>query len=121
MIRVNEASARNRWYGVCALRLHASVGNTIYVDVAPRPANIAADIIGTAAGAAAVGSTPGADTAAEVLDRESNVAGAAAGAAGGVAASAIEGAGKECGGPYRLKPIAAPAALEHLARLSWSG
>lgn len=116
-----EASAKSRVYGVCKLRLPANAGDTLYVDVAPRPASIAADIVGTVAGAAIVGNAPSANTPAEVIVRESGVVGAAAGTAGSVAASKIESAGKECGGPYRLKPIEAPAALEHLTRLSWSG
>lgn len=119
---VLEASARNRWYGTCALRLLAKAGDTIYVDVAPRPANVAAELVGAVAGEAAVGGG-GAGHARmdEILLEKGAAEVAAASTAGGAAASAIEGAGKECGGPFRLTPIAAPAALEQLDRLSWSG
>lgn len=117
---VLEASARNRWYGSCALRVKANAGDTLYVDVAPRPANIAAEIVGAVAGEAVVGGGSGNAGMNEILVDKRAAEVAAASTAGGAAASAIEGAGKECGGPFRLTPIAAPAALEQLDRLSWS-
>lgn len=113
---VLEASARNRWYGSCKLRVTGKAGDTIYVDVAPRPVNVAAEIVGAVAGAAVVGGV-GMD---EILVQKSAAEIAAASTAGGAAASAIESTGKECGGPYRLKPVAASTALESLERLRWS-
>jgi hypothetical protein len=118
---VMEASARNRWYGSCKLRVTAKAGDTIYVDVAPRPVNIAAGLVGAVAGAAVVGGA-GAGHAGmdEILVEKGAAEVAAASTAGGAAASAIESTGKECGGPYRLKPVAASTALESLESLRWS-
>jgi hypothetical protein len=118
---VLEASARNRWYGSCKLRVTAKAGETIYLDVAPRPVNVAAEIVGAVAGAAVVGGgSPGHVGMDEVLLEKGAAEVAAASTAGGAAASAIESTGKECGGPYRLKPVAASVALETLERLRWS-
>jgi hypothetical protein len=115
------ASARNRWYGSCKLRVTAKAGETIYLDVAPRPVNVAAEIVGAVAGAAVVGGgSPGHVGMDEVLLEKGAAEVAAASTAGGAAASAIESTGKECGGPYRLKPVAASVALETLERLRWS-
>jgi hypothetical protein len=96
-------------------------GETIYVDVAPRPVNVAAEIVGAVAGAAVVGAgSAGHAGMDEILMEKGAAEVAVASTAGGAAASAIESAGKECGGPYRLKPVAASAALETLERLRWS-
>jgi hypothetical protein len=118
---VMEASARNRWFGSCKLRVTAKAGDTIYVDVAPRPVNIAAGLVGAVAGAAVVGGV-GAGHAGmdEILVEKGAAEVAAASTAGGAAVNAIESAGKECGGPYRLKLVAASTALESLERLRWS-
>jgi hypothetical protein len=116
-----EASARNRWYGSCKLQVAPKAGETIYVDVAPRPVNVAAEIVGAVAGAAVVGAgSAGHAGMDEILMEKGAAEVAVASTAGGAAASAIESAGKECGGPYRLKPVAASAALETLERLRWS-
>ncbi len=116
-----EASARNRWYGTCKLRVAAKAGETIYMDVAPRPVNVAAELAGAVAGAAVVGGVSAGHAGMdEILVAKGAAEVAAASTAGGAAASAIESAGKECGGPYRLKPVAAPTALESLERLRWS-
>ena len=118
---VLEASARNRWYGSCKLRVTGKAGDKIYVDVAPRPVNFAAEIVGAVAGAAVVGGgNAGHAGMDEILMEKGAAEVAAASTAGGAAASAIESAGKECGGPHRLKPVAASAALESLERLRWS-
>ena len=103
---VVEASADNRLFGICRLALRPAAGDTIYLDVAPRPANIAAGAAGAVFGGAVAGGD--AATASQVA-----VGSVVGGAAGGV----IESAGKTCGGPYRMKPLAAAAALEHLDRL----
>ena len=103
---VVEASARNRFFGTCKLSLKPAAGDTIYLDVAPRPANIAAGAVGAVFGGAIAG---GAVASASQVAVGSTV--------GGTAASAAEGARKGCGGPYRMTPLAAAAALEHLDRL----
>ena len=106
---VLEASADNRGFGTCKLALHAAAGETLYFDLAPRPANIVAGAVGTVAGGAAVGGANA--TAPEV---------AAGATAGGMIASAAEGARQPCGGPYRITPLAPVAALRHLDRLRLS-
>lgn len=101
-----EASADNRRFGVCERTLQVAAGDTLYFDVAPRPTNIATGAIGSAAGGAVAGGTTA--TASQV---------GAGGAIGGAIASAAEGAGRPCGGPYRMTPLAAVDALEQLDRL----
>ncbi len=103
---VVEASARNRFFGTCRLSLHPAAGETLYFDVAPRPANIAAGAAGAVVGGAVAGGA--AASASQV---------AVGSTAGGAAASAGEGAREGCGGPYRMTPLAPAVALEHLARL----
>lgn len=117
---VISASARNRWYGTCELKLQVNAGDTVYVDVAPRPTNVAADVAGAVVGAAVVGDAPTQAGVDALLVDETTAHAAAASAVGGATASAIEGAGKECGGPFRLKPLDASVALEKLDKLSWS-
>jgi hypothetical protein len=101
-----EVSADNRFFGTCKLPVQVSGGETIYFDVAPRPANIAAGAVGAVFGGAVAGGA--AASASEV---------AVGSTAGGAAGSAAEGARKGCGGPYRLTPLAPAVALEHLGRL----
>jgi hypothetical protein len=86
---VLEVSADNRSWGTCKLPFRVSAGDTTYFDASPRLANSVAGAIGTA-----VASVPG-----------------------DMAASAAESAGKTCGGPYRLTPLAPAVALAHLDRL----
>ena len=99
-----EISADNRLWGTCKLPLVIEAGDTRYFDAKVRPTNIAAGTIGVLAGGAAVGSASPAVVATGSV-------------AGDMAASAAESAGKTCGGPYHLTPIAPPVALEHLDRL----
>jgi hypothetical protein len=115
-----EASAKSRWYGSCKLRLQAKAGDTIYLDVAPRPADVAADLVGAAIGAAVAGGGSSHRGLGEVPIGADDLKTAAASSAGAVIATQIEGAGKECEGPFRMKPVPASAALEQLDRLSWS-
>jgi hypothetical protein len=115
-----EASAESRWYGSCKLRVWAKAGDTIYLDVAPRPADIAADLVGAAVGAAVVGGGSSHAGMNEVPIGADDVKVAVASSAGSAVATRIEGAGKECEGPFRMKPVSAPAALEQLDRLTWS-
>ena len=103
---VLEISADNRFYGTCKLPLRVAAGDTKYFDASPRPANIAAGTIGVLAGGAVAGGASA--SAAEV---------AAGSVAGDAVASAAESAGKTCGGPYRMTPLDAAVALEHLDRL----
>ena len=117
---VLAASARNRFYGVCELKVSAKAGETLYLDVAPRPANVLAELAGAAVGAAVVGGGPTELGIEDILIDESTVEVAAASTAGGAAGSAVEAAGKPCGGPFRLKLLDAQAALEQLGRLSLS-
>jgi hypothetical protein len=114
-----EASAPNRMYGTCSVRINTVAGDTVYLDVSPRPAHIAADVAGTVAGAAIAGgpSEVGLD---EVPIGTSDVQTAAASAAGGAVASIAEGAGKTCGGPYRVRQLQASAALNELQDLKLS-
>ncbi len=119
---VLKASARNRLFGVCELPVSVVSGETLYVDVDPRPENQVADIVGTVVGSAVLVSAP--DTAgvgdlAESVVVESATA-SAAGAAASAATSAVEGAGKRCAGPYRLAPLAEAAALIELPRMKSS-
>jgi hypothetical protein len=112
-----DAAVRNRWAGNCVLRIRANAGDTIYLDVMPRPVNLAAELAGVAAGAAVGG------------PRVPGVAGvfadaAAASATGAVVSAATETmiyADQPCGGPFRMKPLAPDNAKKHLERLSWSG
>lgn len=117
---VVQASARNRFYGSCELQIQAAPGGTVYIDVAPRPANVAADVVGAAVGTAVVGSAATHAGMDAILVDESAAQAAAAGAAGGAAASAVEGADKECGGPFSLRPVDEAAALKLLDSLSSS-
>ena len=103
---VVEASAENRFFGTCKLTLQPVAGDTIYLDVAPRPANIAASTAGAVFGGAVAGGAVA--TASQV---------AVGTVVGSVAGGVAESAGKTCGGPYRMTPLAAAAALEHLDRL----
>ena len=101
-----EVSADNRFYGTCKLALRVAAGETRYFDTAPRPANIAAGAIGVLVGGSVVGgATP---TPVEV---------GAGAVAGDAIASAAESAGKTCGGPYHMTPLAPDVALAHLDRL----
>ena len=112
-----EAAVRNRWAGNCVLRIRAKAGDTIYLDVAPRPVNVAAELVGVGA-AAAIGA-PGVSTVGDVL-----VDTAVSGATGAVVSAATEAviyADKPCGGPFRMKSLAPDDAKKHLERLSWSG
>ena len=112
-----EAAVRNRWAGSCALRIRARPGDTIYLDVTPRPVNVAAELAGAAVAAAIPG--PDVSTVGDVF-----VESAASGATGAVVGAATEviiASGKPCGGPFRLKPLAPDEAKKHLERLSWSG
>ena len=101
---VLEISADNRAWGTCRLPLKLAAGDTRYFDATVRPTNIAAGAAGILAGGAAVGSADPAVVAAGAV-------------AGDAAASAAESAGKTCGGPYRMTPLAPAVALEHLDRL----
>lgn len=112
-----EASARSRWSGSCVLRIRAKVGDTIYLDVAPRPVNVTEELVGVVAGMAVIG--PGASSFGGVL-AESAVTGAT-GAVVGASTGAILYADKPCGGPFRMKPLVPDDAKKHLERLSWSG
>lgn len=112
-----EAAVRNRWAGNCVLRIRAKAGDTIYLDVAPRPVNVAAELVGVGA-AVAIG-VPSVSTVGDVL-----VDTAVSGATGAVVSAATETivyADKPCGGPFRMKPLAPADAEKHLERLSWSG
>ncbi|MEX2150070.1 MAG: hypothetical protein WD793_07635 [Steroidobacteraceae bacterium] len=111
-----EARVRNRWAGTCALRIRPQAGDTIYLDVAPRPVS-ATDIVTAAIPAAVVG--PAASTFGDVLAE--SAASGAIGAAVDAASAVITSAGKPCGGPFRMKPLAPDDAKKHLERLSWSG
>jgi hypothetical protein len=104
---VVSTSARSKLYGVCRLPLEVAAGETLYLDLAPRTESVVADVVGTLASFV----VPGVDSLGE---------GIAAGTAGVVAASAIESAGKACGGPYRLTRIPETTALSALARLTES-
>lgn len=101
-----EVSADNRSFGTCKRTLQVAAGDTLYFDVAPRPANIAVGTIGTVAGGAVAGGATAAVPQA-----------GADGAIVGAIASAAEGASRPCGGPYRMTPLAAVDALEQLDRL----
>lgn len=120
---VVEASARNRrWYGSCRLRLAAASGEILYLDVGPRPASVAADVVGSMVGAVAaggVGSSAGPGDVAEVLVVETAEAAIVASAAD-TAVHAAESAGKRCGGPYRVMKIDASVAQPKLEKLSRS-
>jgi hypothetical protein len=116
-----EASARNQMYGTCELLIKAAPGDTVYLDVGPRTANIVANVIGAAAGTAAVGDGPTHVGLDEILVDESTVPRAVGSTTGSLVGSAAESVGKECGGPFKLTPMQESAALKQLARLSWSG
>jgi hypothetical protein len=115
-----KASAKNPMYGVCELQMPAVPGETLYVDVGPRTANVVAGLVGSAAGAAAASDTVTHHGLKVVLVDKDMVQTAAASTVGGAAASAVESIGKECGGPFKLTPVTPSAALEQLDRLSWS-
>lgn len=111
------AGVRNRWAGNCEVRIRAKVGDTIYLDVTPRPVNVAAELAGAAAAAVVPG--PDVSTVGDVF-----VESAASGATGAVVSATTEAivyGDKPCGGPFRLKPLAPGDAKKHLERLSWSG
>jgi len=112
-----EASARNRWAGSCALRIRAKAGDTIYLDVVPRPVNVAEELVGVAAGMAVGG--PDVPGVAGVFTDAATAS--ATGAVVGAATGAILYADKPCGGPFRMKPLAPDEAKKHLERLSFSG
>lgn len=117
-----QASAKSRMYGVCELPMSVKSGETLYVDVDPRPESQVADVVGTVVGGAVLASAPstaGIGDLPESLVVEPAVAGAA-GAAASAATSAVEGAGKRCAGPYRLAPLAEAAALRELPRMKSS-
>jgi hypothetical protein len=119
---VLQASAKNRMFGVCELPVSVKSGETLYVDVDPRPENQVADIVGTVVSSAVLVSAPttaGVGDLAESVVVESAAA-SAAGAAASAATSAVEGAGKRCAGPYRLAPLAEAAALGELPRMKSS-
>jgi hypothetical protein len=100
-----STSARSKLYGVCRLPLEVAAGETLYVDLSPRTESVVADIVGSVAGLA----VPGADSFAESIG---------AMFVGSAAASAVESAGKPCGGPFRLTRIPESAALSALTRLT---
>lgn len=111
------AGVRNRRAGNCEVRVRAKAGDTIYLDVTPRPVNVAAELAGAAVAAAIPG--PDVTTVGDVL-----VESAASGATGAVVSATTEAivyGDKPCGGPFRLKPLAPDDAEKHLERLSWSG
>jgi hypothetical protein len=119
---VLKASARNRMFGVCELPVSVKPGETLYVDVDPRPENQVADIVGTVVSGAVLVSAPttsGIGHIGESIVTESATA-TAAGATASAATAAVEGAGKRCGGPYRLTLLAEAAALRELPRLNSS-
>jgi hypothetical protein len=92
------------------------------VGVDPRREYMAADIFGTLVSVAVRASFPstvGIGDLPETLVVEPLVA-EAAGAAATTAASAAEGKGKTCAGPYRLTPLSEAAALAELPRLKSS-
>jgi|SRR5688572_24654775 len=102
-----SASGKSRVYGVCRLPLAVAAGETLYVDLAPRTESVIADVVGSLAGLA----VPGADSVAESVG---------AMVVGSAAVSAAEGAGKLCGGPFRLTRIPESMALPALERLTAS-
>ena len=100
-----SASGMSKVYGACRLPLEVAAGETLYVDLAPRTESVIADVVGSLVGLM----VPGLDSFAE---------GIGAMTAGSAAASAIESAGKLCGGPFRLTRIPESTALSALARLT---
>lgn len=102
-----SASGKSKMYGVCRLPLEVAAGETLYVELAPRPENVVADVVGSLAGLA----VPGADSVAQSVG---------AMAVGAAAASAAESAGKLCGGPFRLTRIPETTALSALETLTVS-
>ena len=119
---VLEASAKNRMFGVCELPVTVKAGETLYVDVDPRPENLTADIVGALVGGAVLVSAPttaGVGDIAETVVVESATA-SAAGAAASAATAAAEGAGKRCAGPYRLAQLTEAVALSELPRMKSS-
>jgi len=119
---VLKASAKNRMFGVCELPVSVKSGETLYVDVDPRPENLTADIVGTLVSGAVLVSAPttaGIGDIAETVVVESATA-SAAGAAASAATAAAEGAGKRCAGPYRLAQLSEAVALSELARMKSS-
>lgn len=110
-----ETSGRNRWAAGCVVRVRAKPGDTIYLDVEPRPVG-AGDFVGAAVAAA----IPAGDvsTVGDVFTEA-----AASGAIGAVVGAATEAVvyDKPCSGPFRLKPLAPDEAKKLLERLYWSG
>jgi hypothetical protein len=114
---VLKASARYRWHGVCELAVTAKAGETLYVDVDPRPENYVAQAAGMIVGGAVVLAAPATVGVGDLMTSTVPVEAAVAGATAEAAASAVEGAGKRCAGPYVLTPLADSAALSELTRL----
>jgi hypothetical protein len=114
------ASARNQFYGTCELRIETAPGDTVYIDVAPRSANIVASVAGAAVGVVAAGGGATHVGMDEILVNQTAAPAAAASAAGGAAASAVESTGEECGGPFSLTPMDETAALRQLDSLTLS-
>ncbi|HET8691007.1 MAG TPA: hypothetical protein VFM30_02670 [Steroidobacteraceae bacterium] len=117
-----QASGDGSSHDACHLELSVASGETRYVGVDPRREYMAADIFGTLVSVAVRASFPstvGIGDLPETLVVEPLVA-EAAGAAATTAASAAEGKGKTCAGPYRLTPLSEAAALAELPRLKSS-
>jgi len=114
-----KVQAKNALYGTCELRFATEPGATVYLDVAPRTASVVAGAIGTLAGAAAV-NAPAEAGLNQVPLGQGAAETAVGGTVGDAAASAAESYGKTCGGPYKLTPLHASAALEQLEKLTSS-
>lgn len=114
---VLKASAKNRWHGVCELAVTAKEGETLYVDVDPRPENYLAQAAGMIVGGAVVLAAPATVGVGDLMTSTVPVEAAVAGATAEAAASAVEGAGKRCAGPYILTQLTDTAALRELPRL----
>ena len=102
-----SASARSKVYGACRLPLELAAGETLYLELAPRPESVVADVVGSLAGLA----VPGADSVAQSVGTM---------VVGSAVASAAESAGKLCGGPFRLTRIPETTALSALETLTAS-
>jgi len=114
-----KVQAKNALYGICELRFATEPGTTVYLDVAPRTASVIAGAAGTLVGAAAVNPPAEAGMGQVPLGQGASQV-AVAGTVGGAAANAIETSGKTCGGPYKLTPLQASAALAQLEKLTSS-
>lgn len=112
------ASTRRSWHGTCKWQLHAVAGETVYLDVGTRWRHALAGLVGSIAGAnAADAALP--PPAIEHVVVDAAVVGTAA-VVGGAVTSSIESIGRTCGGPYRIKALAAEEARSRLQTLAWS-